>query len=132
MHDAAAISLFILSLPKAELHLHLEGSVDPATLAELSRRHPTPLPAEGNRYADNPDSGRVLSEADVHALYRYQDFVGFLMAFKAVTERLRVPEDYELITYRLMQKLKAENVLQQIASPPGQRLARFADRRMTY
>ena len=44
-------------------------------------------------------------------LYRYKDFTGFLMAFKAVTEELQTPEDYELITYRLMEKLKAENVL---------------------
>jgi aminodeoxyfutalosine deaminase len=105
------ISVFIQSLPKAELHLHLEGSVDPATLAELSRRHNTPLPAVENRYGHNPDSGRELSEDDVRTLYRYDDFVGFLMAFKAVTERLRTPEDYELITYRLMQKLKAQNVV---------------------
>jgi adenosine deaminase/aminodeoxyfutalosine deaminase len=102
---------FIQSLPKAELHLHLEGSVDPATLSELSRRHNTPLPAEENRYGHNPDSGKELSEADVRALYQYQDFQGFLMAFKAVTERLRTPEDYELITYRLMQKLKRQNVV---------------------
>jgi aminodeoxyfutalosine deaminase len=102
---------FIASLPKAELHLHLEGSVDPATLAELSRRHNTPLPALENRYGHNPDSGRELSEKDVRALYQYKDFVGFLMAFKAVTERLRTPEDYELITYRLIQKLKAQNVV---------------------
>ncbi len=104
-------SAFIQSLPKAELHLHLEGSVDPATLAELSRRHNTPLWAEGNNYAFNPDSGRELTEDDVRSLYRYKDFNGFLMAFKAVTERLRTPEDYELITYRLMQKLKAQNVV---------------------
>jgi adenosine deaminase/aminodeoxyfutalosine deaminase len=98
-------------LPKAELHLHLEGSVDPATLSELSRRHNTPLPAKENRYQHNPDSGKEMSEADVRELYRYKDFSGFLMAFKAVTERLRTPEDYELITYRLMQKLKAQNVV---------------------
>ncbi len=105
------IDPFILTLPKAELHLHLEGSVDPPTLAELSRRHTTPLPTHGNRYGSSPDSGRELSEDDVRALYRYKDFIGFLLAFKAVTERLRTPEDYELITYRLMQRLKTENVL---------------------
>jgi adenosine deaminase/aminodeoxyfutalosine deaminase len=33
------------------------------------------------------------------------------MAFKEVTEQLRTADDYELITYRLMQRLKAENVL---------------------
>ena len=33
------------------------------------------------------------------------------MAFKAVTEDLQTPDDYELITYRMMERLKAENVL---------------------
>ena len=105
------ISDVIQHLPKAELHLHLEGSVDPPTLVELSRRHNTPLPLEGNNYKYNPDSGKELSEPEVRELYRYKDFFGFLMAFKAVTERLRTPEDYELITYRLMEKLKAQNVV---------------------
>jgi aminodeoxyfutalosine deaminase len=102
--------LFIQSLPKAELHLHLEGSLDPATLAELSRRNNTPLPTENNRY-DTTGSGDLLSENDVRRLYSYQDFTGFLMAFKAATERLRTPEDYELVTYRLMQKLKQQNAV---------------------
>ncbi|MBA3915013.1 MAG: adenosine deaminase [Acidobacteriales bacterium] len=85
---------FIDALPKAELHLHLEGSVDPPTLLELRRRHH----AEGTL-------------AQVEALYRYTDFNGFLMAFKAVTQDLRTSEDYELITYRLMEKLARERVL---------------------
>jgi adenosine deaminase/aminodeoxyfutalosine deaminase len=101
---------FIQSLPKAELHLHLEGSVDPATLAELSRRYNTPLLTENNRY-DVAGSGDVLTEDDVRRLYSYRDFNGFLMAFKSVTERLRSPEDYELVTYRLMQKLRQQNVV---------------------
>lgn len=101
---------FIQSLPKAELHLHLEGSVEPGTLAELSRRHNTPLPTENNRY-DVRGSGDVLSEQDVRQLYSYKDFNGFMLAFKSVTERLRTPEDYELITYRLMQKLRQQNIM---------------------
>lgn len=101
---------FIQSLPKAELHLHLEGSVDPATLAELSRRYHTPLPTENNRY-DVAGSGDVLTEDDVRRLYSYKNFDGFMMAFKSVTERLREPDDYELVTYRLMQKLRQQNVM---------------------
>lgn len=101
---------FIQSVPKAELHLHLEGSVDPATLVELSRRYHTPLPTENNRY-DVTGSGDALTEDDVRRLYSYKDFDGFLMAFKSVTERLRAPEDYELVTYRLMQKLRQQNVM---------------------
>ena len=93
---------FIHSLPKAELHLHLEGTVDPATLAELSRRHPTALATTNNRYTNIADSGRVFTEEEARELYRYTNFTGFLLAFKAVTERLRTAEDYELVTYRMM------------------------------
>jgi aminodeoxyfutalosine deaminase len=106
-----APSAYLISLPKAELHLHLEGTVDPPTLAELSRRHPTPLPSTNNRYKNIEDSGRVFSEEEARALYQYKHFTGFLWAFKAVTERLRTAEDYELVTYRMMQKLHTQNVL---------------------
>jgi adenosine deaminase/aminodeoxyfutalosine deaminase len=91
---STASSAFIVSLPKAELHLHLEGSIDPPTLLELRKHH-----------------GKKSTLAEVEQLYRYKDFTGFLMAFKAATEELQTPEDYELITYRLMAKLKAENIL---------------------
>jgi aminodeoxyfutalosine deaminase len=85
---------FIRQLPKAELHLHLEGAVDPATLLELRKRH-----------------GDSATLASTEALYRYTDFPSFLMAFKEVSAHLRGPDDYELVTYRLMQKLKEESVL---------------------
>jgi adenosine deaminase/aminodeoxyfutalosine deaminase len=91
---STASSAFIVSLPKAELHLHLEGSIDPPTLLELKKQH-----------------GKKGTLAEVEQLYQYKDFTGFLMAFKAVTEELRAPEDYELVTYRLMEKLKMDNVL---------------------
>ena len=101
---------FIHALLKAELHLHLEGTVDPPTLAELSRRHPTPLSTTNNRYTNIADSGRVFTEDEARELYQYKDFSGFLLAFKAVTERLRTADDYQLVTYRMMQKLHAQNV----------------------
>lgn len=82
-------------LPKAELHLHLEGTVSPETLVELDQRH--------------SDAKLTLEQAQ--ALYRYTDFTGFLMAFKAVTERLHAPEDYALITSRMLQRLAAQGVV---------------------
>lgn len=85
---------FIRQLPKAELHLHLEGAVDAATLLELRKRQ-----------------GERATLAEVEGLYSYTDFQSFLMAFKAVSAYLRTAEDYEFVTYRLMQRLKEENVL---------------------
>jgi aminodeoxyfutalosine deaminase len=86
---------WLRSLPKTELHLHLEGTVTPETLVELSHRH--------------DEQGMALEEA--RSLYHYTDFTGFLLAFKAVSERLRTPEDYELITYRMLQRLAAQGVV---------------------
>ena len=86
---------WLRTLPKAELHLHLEGTVSPETLVELSQRH---------------DDDR-LTLAEARALYRYTDFTGFLMAFKAVSERLRTAADYELITFRMLERLAAQGVV---------------------
>ena len=85
----------ITLLPKAELHLHLEGTIQPETLVELSRHHdPNPLSVE-----------------QAHRLYEYADFHGFLMAFKAVTERLLTSDDFELATYRMIERLHKQNVI---------------------
>jgi aminodeoxyfutalosine deaminase len=105
------VSPFVLRLPKAELHLHLEGTLTPQTVSELSRKHNTPLSVPNSRYQADPSSGNELSIGDVERLYQYKDFGGFLLAFKSVADRLRTPEDYEFITYRMMQQFHADGVL---------------------
>src|SRR5208283_3025954 len=80
---------FLLQLPKAELHLHLEGSIEPETLHELDPATPV---------------------EEFRARYRYENFDAFLRAFGAVGKRLRAPEDYGLITRRLLERLAAQNV----------------------
>jgi len=89
------IRSFIRRLPKAELHLHLEGTITPATLVELSQRH---------------DSAPIiLPEAE--ALYQFTDFTGFIEAFKAVTRQLIHADDYELAAWRMMQHLADQGVV---------------------
>ncbi len=85
---AGMISPYLL-LPKAELHLHLEGSVEPETLLEID---PT------------------LHREEVEAQYQYADFLGFLRAYKWITSYLRGPDEYGLITRRLLQRLCAQNI----------------------
>jgi aminodeoxyfutalosine deaminase len=92
MDDIAA---FIRRLPKAELHLHLEGTITPSTLAELSQRH----------------DGQPLTLAEAETLYQFTDFSGFLEAFKAVTNRLITPRDYELAAWRMAQRLAEQGVV---------------------
>src|ERR1017187_5953580 len=92
---SSEIEAFIYRLPKAELHLHLEGTITPATLVELSARQDS-LP---------------ITLAEAEALYRFDDFTGFIEAFKAVTRRLVTPEDYELAAWRMMEHLAAQGVV---------------------
>jgi len=82
------------ALPKAELHLHLEGSIRPETAVELAGRHGTRL---------TPD--------EVTERYNYSDFAGFIESFKWVTSFLREPEDYTLITKKLLEELIRQRVV---------------------
>jgi adenosine deaminase len=92
--SAGDIAAVMRALPKAELHVHLEGSIRPRTAVELAARH-----------------GVALTEQDAADRYQYTDFSGFLDAFKWVTAFLREPADYALITRRLGEELLAQNVV---------------------
>src|SRR2546423_174886 len=81
----------IATMPKAELHLHLEGSIQPASVCALAARH-----------------GVEVTQQEVLRRYAYKNFLGFLEAFKWVTSFLRDPQDYALITRDLAEQLIAQ------------------------
>lgn len=84
----------ISAIPKAELHLHLEGSIEPAAAVELAARH-----------------GIAITDEDVRQRYEPGDFAKFIEAFKWVTSFLHAPNDYALITERLAEQLLAQNIV---------------------
>ena len=84
----------IVSLPKTELHLHLEGSIRPAVACALSARH-----------------GFVLSEDEVRRRYDYSNFTEFIEAFKWVTSFLRDPRDFALLAADLAGQLLEQHVV---------------------
>jgi len=88
------LTIFLRNLPKAELHLHLEGAIQPVTVCALTARH-----------------GVSTTEDDVRRRYNYTDFLGFLDVFKWVTSYLRDPADYALITHDLCEHLLQHRVV---------------------
>ncbi len=84
----------VASLPKAELHLHLEGSIQPGTVCALTARH-----------------GVTVTGDEVRRRYAYQNFSEFLETFKWVTSLLRDPRDYALITHDLAEQLLSQRVM---------------------
>jgi adenosine deaminase/aminodeoxyfutalosine deaminase len=84
-----SLAEYIHALEKAELHLHLEGSVEAATIRELDPK---------------------LSLDDIRVHTEYSDFNGFLKAYVWVTRRLDSPEAYALATFRLLESLASQHV----------------------
>jgi aminodeoxyfutalosine deaminase len=80
---------FYTQLRKAELHVHLEGAVEPETMLEI-----------------NPS----LDLAEVKSKYLHTDFAGFIQSYIWINRQLRTPEHYALITRRLLERLAAESV----------------------
>jgi adenosine deaminase/aminodeoxyfutalosine deaminase len=102
IHDidsAQSLEAWIHALPKVELHLHLEGSVQPETLRELSR-------VKGRLERETEAWIRQQEERN----FRYGNLPEFLNAFKLVSLLLESPSDYALVTERLLQSLAAQNV----------------------
>jgi adenosine deaminase len=84
----------IAALPKAELHLHLEGAIDPVTVVELAARY-----------------GDTVAPGQVAARYATHDFASFIEAYKWVTSYLRAPADYALAARETAERLLAQNVV---------------------
>jgi aminodeoxyfutalosine deaminase len=99
MTDLAA---FVRALPKAELHLHLEGSVTPAVARRLARRRGVSLPGVSDVDCDEA--------ADLSRAFGFTDFAGFLRLYMAIASCLQQAEDFGEIVDELGAGLAAQGV----------------------
>ena len=90
------LDTFIRRMPKAEIHVHLEGSVRPATLLELARRNGVDPPA--------------ADEAALREFFRFRDFPHFIEVYIAVCNCLRTPDDFATIVREVGEDAAAQNI----------------------
>jgi adenosine deaminase len=88
---------FAALMPKAELHVHLEGAIQPETLLRLSRRNKVPLPAS--------------TLEGLRSWYRFTGFPHFLEVYLQLSECIRTPDDIELIAREFLKGQAAQNIL---------------------
>jgi adenosine deaminase len=87
---------FVASMPKVELHVHLEGSIQPSTLLTLAERNGVQLPAEDLQ--------------GLREFYRYTDLDHFMLVYNTVCSCLRTPEDLSLIVYQFGAEMARQNI----------------------
>lgn len=95
-----------MSVPKIELHVHLEGSVRPATLLEIARRNDIALPVD--------------TVEDLEQLYRFTDFAHFIQVWLLTTNCLRTTDDFRRITVDYAEEAARFGAvyIEAICSPP--------------
>jgi aminodeoxyfutalosine deaminase len=89
---------WINAMPKAELHVHLEGAIQPETLLELARRH---------QQTDK------LPSTDIAALRQWFTFSGFphfVQIYFTISGLLQRPEDFAYVVYACGQEMAAQNI----------------------
>jgi aminodeoxyfutalosine deaminase len=86
---------YLRAAPKAELHVHLEGTVRPETLLELARRNGVVLPFE--------------SVAELREWFAFRDFGHFIEAYSLISRSVVSADDYELIAWEYAQELARQN-----------------------
>ena len=88
---------FIAGLPKVELHLHIEGSLEPELMFELAQRNNIDIPFA------NPD--------DVRAAYNFSNLQSFLDIYYQGAQVLVTARDFYDLTWAYMLRCKTDNVL---------------------
>ena len=83
-------------MPKVELHVHLEGTMGPATLWRIARKHGIDL--------------GIATEQDLPSLYEYDDFPGFIDVFTRCSDCLRTADDLAMLVDAYGDELALQNV----------------------
>jgi aminodeoxyfutalosine deaminase len=96
MNDAE-FERFIARLPKAELHVHLEGAMLPATLFRLAKRRGVDLPAG--------------DEAGLREWFRFRDFEHFVQIYLTTSRCVVTPEDFQEVARDFVAEQERQNVV---------------------
>ena len=90
------IAAFVAALPKAELHLHIEGTLEPELMFAIAARNHVSLP-----YA---------SVEEVRAAYRFSNLQDFLDIYYAGANALLEMQDFYDLTWAYLERAFAQNV----------------------
>ena len=88
---------FLTALPKAELHLHIEGSLEPEMMVALARRNRVAIP--------------FASVEEVRAAYSFSDLQSFLDIYYAGADVLRTEEDFRDLAVAYFDRATADGVV---------------------
>jgi adenosine deaminase len=83
-------------MPKAELHVHLEGAIQPTTLLTLAQRHRIKLPA--------------TTVEGLRAWYTFKSFSRFIKVYLTISSCIRTTDDIELIAREFLAGQAAQNI----------------------
>jgi len=95
--SSSSIDAYIRELPKAELHVHIEGALEPELALRLARKHGVPLPYAG--------------VAELRAAYDFGDLQAFLDIYYAVADVLRDADDFYQLAASYMQRAHQQGVV---------------------
>ena len=91
------LSTLIAAAPKAELHVHIEGTLEPELAFEIGHRNGVPLPYE------SPESLRKA--------FAFTDLQSFLDVYYAAAAVLRTEQDFHDLAWEYLQRAQADNVV---------------------
>ena len=87
---------FLTQLPKAELHIHIEGSLEPELMFKIAQRNGISLP--------------YSSIDEIKAAYQFENLQSFLDIYYASANVLRTAEDFYDLTWCYLEKIATQNV----------------------
>ncbi|MBF6474003.1 MULTISPECIES: adenosine deaminase [Nocardia] len=93
---ASDLAAFVRGLPKAELHLHLEGTLEPELKFRLARRNGLELPEK--------------SVEEVKQTYRFHDLTSFLQVYYPAMRVLQRPEDFHDLAFDYLRRAHGQGV----------------------
>ena len=96
LEEQTHIERYLKAVPKAELHVHLEGSIHPATLLKLAQQNDVKLP--------------VQTVEDLQNWFTFRNFDHFIEIYFAISSCLKTSDDYELIAYEFGAQMALQNV----------------------